>query len=336
MGALYTFDKPMQVTDYHTGVTNSVSTRAPFLALLRAGPEPRNWKDTWAVAELPTTINPVAGEGVDKTDGFGSSVPFQLEGICEIFRSMGYQVTEESELFKAAYETGSSTARAQAKDAQDLMLSIEKILLSAQPARDRGTGVERLTRGAFEWMSPTAQTFLPVPDDLRPTAAQYSTAALSAYNEAAFIAQGQAAALQVNDTVDLMGYVGLKLKQAMSLFNYKVDITATLGDTRQAAVQPDKVSMMVDFFEYDWGMVKTVWMPRLLCDYSSDTLADGEHSSESGLFLNMRLWEGGWKQRLTHNPVDSSGGGGKRGFHKAIMRLTCKNPMGQFALAPAT
>lgn len=335
MGALYTFDKPMQVTDYHTGVVNSVRRKAAFLGLLRDGPAPRAWKDTWAVDEFPSTFNGVTAEGAAKTDGYAASVPFELEGICEIFRSRGYHVTNESELFKAGYETGSATARSQAKDAENIALSMEKIALSAQPCRDRGDGVERLTRGAFAWLSPSAQAFLPVPASLRPTSAQYSTGALSAYEENAFIAQGQAAALQINDKVNLMGYVGLKLKQKMSLYNYKVDVSATLADTRQVLADAKKVALMVDFFEYDWGTVKTLWMPRLLCDYTDEGLADGAHSSEAGLFVDTSMWEMSYKERITHVPQDDSDGAGKRGFHKSIFRLTCKNPMGQFAVAPA-
>lgn len=336
MGALYSFAKPMQVKDYHTGVVNSVRRKAAFLGLIGDGPKPKNWKDTWAVDEFPNTFNGVIGEGVPKTDGYGSSVPFELEGICEIFRSQGYLVTEESELIRAAYESGSSTARSQAKDAENILLSMEKIALSAQPARDRGTGgVERLTRGAFAWLSPDAQDFLPVPDALRPTADQYYTAALSAYNEDALVKQLEAAALQINDKVDLVGYVGLKLKRKMSLFNYKVDVSATLGDTRQQQVDKNKVQQMVDFFEYDSGSIKTIWMPRLLCDYTNEALADGAHGNEAGLFLDIGMWEMAYMQRITHTPQDSTDGAGKRGFHKAIFRLTCKNPMGQFAVAPA-
>lgn len=325
----------MQPTDYHGKVIDSVNTDTPFLSLLPNGPVPKAWKDEWAVKKFPVAKNPAALEGQDKTSGWGNTVPYTLNGICEIMESEGWHLTEEAELLKAGYEASLSPAsEQQAADAINFAQSIERILLSAQEAQDHAADTKRLTRGVFSWLSPSAHAFQDVPAALRPTAAQYFTAALSTLDEAAFMTMLKAAYKQKLGKVNLMGYCGIDLKSKMSLFNYKVDITTTLGDTRRVNVEKDKIALMVDTFAYDAGTVRTMVMNNLVCDLTDASLPAGAHSHEAGAFLDLAMWRLSWLMRINHR-FNSDEGGGKRGYHKAIARLECLNPMGQLAIVPA-
>lgn len=334
MAALYTVDKPMQPVDYHSRVIDSVNVETPFLSLLPNGPTPKAWKDEWGVKKFPVPKNPAAFEGMDKTSGWGSTVPYTLNGICEIMESEGWHITEESELLKAGYEQSLSPAsEQQAADAINFSQSIERILLSAQEAQDHAQDTKRLTRAVFSWLSSSAHTFQDVPVALRPTSAQCFTAALSTLDEAGFMTMLKAAYKQKKGKVNLMGYTGIDLKSKMSLFNYKVDITTAIADTRRVAVEKDRIALMVDTFAYDAGTVRTVVMNNLLADYTDSSLPDTSHSHESGAFLDLAMWRISWLMRINHR-YNTNEGGGKRGYHKAIARLECLNPMGQLSITP--
>lgn len=324
----------MQPVDYHGKVIDSVNVETPFLSILPNGPVPKAWKDEWAVKKFPKAKNPAALEGQDKTSGWGNTVPHTLNGICEIMESEGWHLTEEAELLKAGYEQALSPAsEQQAADAVNFAQSIERILLSAQEAQDHAADTKRLTRGVFSWLSPSAHAFQDVPAALRPSAAQFFTAALSTLDEAAFMTMLKAAYKQKKGKVNLMGYCGIDLKTKMSMFNYIVDITATLGDTRQVQVEKDKIALMVDTFAYDAGTVRAIAMNNLACDLTSDSLPEGGHSHEAGAFLDLTMWRLSWLMRINHR-YNTNEGGGKRGYHKAIARLECLNPMGQMAVLP--
>lgn len=333
MAELYTFDKPMQVTDYHSAIMASVNTKAAFLAMLRDGPEPKNWEDSWAVKKFPTTKNPKSVEGRDKTSGWTSSVPHELKGMCQTMDSDGYMVTRHAKKRTAGYESADPVSDQQAIDAENFTLSIEKVLLSTQEAAYSAATKERLTRGAASWLSASAHSYQDIPAELRPTADQHVTTAFNSFNEDALVAMLQACALQKKSKVSLMGYVGLKLKQKMSGFNYKLDITSTLGAARTVDSDPEKVQMMVDVFEYDAGILRTMWMPNLMCDMASDTLADTFATNYGGIFIDPSMWQVGWWERITHKQ-NADEGAGPRGYHYATARLECLNPMGQCLYVP--
>src|SRR5574343_545084 len=285
--SLYVIDKPMQNPDFHGGLIDSVSTEAMFLGLLPNGPKPKNFADEWAVKAFPVTRNPVAGEGNDKTTGWSKAIPLTLKGMTQLNESVGYLVTEESEMIDAGYETGNTLAEQRVQDASNFALQHEKVFLSNQEARDKDGDNERLTRGAFRWLQTTAHDFQDIPAALRPTSAQWYAGTLALYDEDAFKAQLRAAAEQQKKAVSLFGYVGLALKDKMSKFAYRVTKTDTVSDARLIQLKPNELSLTVDLFEYDGGKVRTVWMPRLLCDTSDANMAETAYTPNSGLFLDL-------------------------------------------------
>lgn len=329
--SLYVVDKPMQKPDFHGSLISAVAIDAMFLGLVPEGPKPKNFADEWGVKAFPVTRNPVAAEGADKTSGWGKKIPLTLKGMTELMESTGYLVTEEAEMIDAGYEQGNTLAEQRVADAEDFALQHEKVFLSNQEARDKDGNQERLTRGVFSWLSSTQHTFQPIPAALLPTAAQFYTGTLAAYDEAVFKAQLRAAAIQQQKAVTLFGYVGIDLKNKMSSFQTLVQKVDGYDGTRQLTLKPNEINLTVDTFTFDGGTVRTVWMPRLACDPATADMAETEYTTRSGVFVDLTKWRLSWLRRIMHKQGVNLGGG-ERGYHKSACRLECTNPAGQFAV----
>ena len=337
--SLYTVTRPMQVNDYHDGLIRGQTAKAKLMAMLKDGKPMTNWAGTWGVEPFKKRSDPTAAEGADKTGGWTHKVPIPITGQGQVFQSVGWLVTEEAEAMPAGYDkrTNVEGARQQVSDGKDFLLSIESIVLSDQDAVEIDTGVNRRTRGMFKWLDPSQGAFQAVPASLRPSATQFYTGAYASYDETAFMAQIQAAAIAQGQEVALMGLCGLALKTKLSNFNIKVPVSATIQDTRQVVAKDHhRFDLTVDIFEYEGGTVRTTWMPGLLPDRSDPTeFEDSTGTGNSGLFLDMDMWRMQWLIRIAHR-FGTDNGGGKRGFHKASGRLQCLNPGGQFAVKPAS
>jgi len=129
--------------------------------------------------------------------------------------------------------------------------------------------------------------------------------------------------------VDLTAFVGIKLKSQMSSWAQKMETAS--GDLQSMQqynldAKEKKILRIVDFFEFDAGMVKTFahW-------YMLHTEADGlasKYTPRSGLFIDLDMWELNFLQQPTSWTVEDKGGG-PRGYHDAVYILKCLNPLGQ-------
>lgn len=332
MGALYEGDLVLKKPDYQAAVLNVVNLKAPFMLLLPEGPTVKQMIGQWPVVGYGTHEDPTAAEGVDKTSGFGSYVPDLLTGVAQIFASAGWKVTDLASLIDSWQSARAGLGFQQAKDAENLVLSMEKLLLASRECQVASGAAKYQTRAVWNWLLNTAQAVYPVPEALRPTSAQRFTGTLAAYTESAFKAQVKAAFEQVDQDVDLVGFVGIALKTQMSSFGDKIPVTASTEAVRRqlaSKITDERVKSKVDFFEYDGGSVKTIAMPRLLCDLAAGG-AKTDYTTRSGVFLDMDKWNMQWLQRMKPLPLTDEGGG-PRGYHKAIGRLCCKTPQGQFS-----
>lgn len=339
MGFLYQVDKPMRVNDYHEAVVDSADTEAAFLGVLRNGPTPKELKDTWPVARAPKIKNPESYDGKDKTDGWGNTVPLTLEGVCEIFESEGWAVARVTSKLRAAWEKMQQSAAFQrAEDAKAFALSIQRLLLSSQECRVAAGATAGRTRCLFSWLSPNAHNVegvTEVPAELRPAAAQYYSGKFDDFNEAAFKAMLKAAYTKRRAPVTLTGYVGIDLKEKMSLWNEIVPVTADAqAAVKSVAKEARTLELIVDVFKYDAGTVRTLVQNDLLCDVTQDDLPHTYQTPKAGAFLDLDMWELAWLERITHFDGQDAGGG-PRGHHFATGRMNCKNPAWQCAVVPS-
>lgn len=335
MGTLYTTSLEMLEPDYHSGAVRSVEDSCPLLALMPEGKTVKNWDDQWPVKPFPTGDNPAVAEGVDKTAGFSSQVPFYLKGKCEIFRSRGWGVTKQSAdgLARSIGELAGTKATQIALDARNLLISLEKVLGSDQEAAEVVVDgkIVRYTRGMARWLSPNAHEDQDVHASLRPTSDQVYDGAIEAFTEDKLRDMLIAAAIQRNGPVSLMGFFGLKLKQKTSFFPLKVDKVDAIEDKRQVNIENSReFSVMVDLFTFDGCTLKTVWMPRMYCDYTAAEMPSTKYTHTSGILADMSMWEISYFNRLFNRDCSNlDTGAGPRGYHELEARVRCLNPMGQ-------
>lgn len=331
MAALYTIQRPMRKQDAFDAVTRSMMDQIHLVPSLARGQRPVDWEGKWEIEPFPTAYDPAVGEGTDKSTGYKTDVGFMLSGALEITRSRGYHVTRESNLMPTVTEKtqGASLARAKAQDTRNLMLSIERLLLSDQEAVEKTalTTVTK-TRGLMSWLDPAAHAVYDVPAALRPKSEFKGD--VTTFTEDDLKDLLMDAHRHINGQVSLVGYVGLGLKTLMSNFIAEVPVTQNVRDTlvRTVAAGSSEIKLMVDTFQYDAGMVRVAVSPNVLTDKAADFVPTAA-SHLSGAFINPAMWKLQFLEEMTHiEQIDN--GGGPRGFFQSILRLQCLNPMGQF------
>lgn len=343
MGALFTVDKNLRVKDYYNGVIKAYANKCPLQALLKRGAKPTDWAQEVEVEGNVTPAQLAAAEGGDVTSGFDSYGTMVLAHELQKWRTPGWQVTPESELMPSHNELRGekSVARQMRKDAEKLVVSIENAISSEQEAVLRGTSSSTVpkTRGLMSWLATldttttTGSALHPVQtihDALIPSAGIVGdTTSASVFSEDLFKEQLMKAALECGDSdLTLVGLCGLKLKSLMSEWIGKATTVSGITNLVQSTRDIDKKSIgfIVDEFVYDGVRVKTMVDNHLLADTTTNVC--GLASQLSGAFIRPELWSIDCLQPVVNKDcVDN--GGGKRGFHWAVLRLACHNPLGQ-------
>ena len=341
--ALYTVNKVLRDPDYYDAVVKSVSHKTPLQNILRRGPTPIDWMQEVEVEPDTPSYEMSAQEGgaFDRT-GFGKRLNLVLQHQLEKFRSKkGWAVTHESELLPSHTERKGekAVAREMRKDAQEVVLSIERAISSEQEAVARGTSDDTVakTRGLMSWLKPaTAHVVQPIPSALRPSAGlSVDVTSMAAFNETVFQAEAIKAALECgDDALVLTGLVGLQLKKLMSQWLGKA--TAVQGVENLFATNRDanskRLQYICDEFAYDGITIRTIVDNHL---YAVADGVTGAYSVTEGLysgaFIRPDCWSIDTLLSLTNRNL-ADDGSGKCGFHEAILRLACRNPLGQFAV----
>ncbi|MDD8011872.1 MAG: DUF5309 family protein [Acidobacteriota bacterium] len=327
MPGLYETDVPMKLQELGDTIYIAESEKTPFSRLVKRGPKPKEMLSEW-----PCQLHAdVAFTGtLDGTDisAFTHTTREKVSGYAMLLRTAGWQVTRLAQLIKAA-GVKSEKAKQAADDALGLARMTEKQLLSTLDTRAESGGNTYRSRGVLSWLSDSEQGVLPVPANFRPNAACHFTAALSGFTAAAMETMLETMAAAKKGPVDLAAYVGIKLKVAMSGWaqRHVEDINTAQALTRyNLDASEKKIQRVVDFFEFDAGLVHT--FAHWYLAHTEGSGASTDYSSRSGVFLDMDMWELCFLQAPTAWTVEDQGGG-PRGYHDAVYILKCLNPLGQ-------
>lgn len=332
MAGLYENDLVMKMPGYFKGVFNAVNQKADFLGVIRHVPAVKNKLAEWGVRIPNRRGDPTGQEGSDKTTGFGKRTPRKLSCYGQRVESEGWMITDLAENTDTADVKGvAQAADQQAQDGVEGLLAVQDMCLSMQETAtsvDADDTMDR-TRGVYRWLDSSAQAVLPVHADVRPTSAMRYTSTLAAFTEAAFKTMLQAASEQIDNDVDLVGYVGSALADQMALWSILVPTTTNIANASQviSKVSDMSIERKVTFFRFMGMQAKNIVQRRMLCDLSSAN-AKTAYSTRSGAWINPEQWELDWIEPWHHVPLLDQGGG-PRGFHKGWIRLRCKCPMGQ-------
>ena len=341
MAAIYTVDQALQVNDYYAAVIRAVKYENTIQAILKRGPKPEQWKQEIEVEGATPAFDLAAPEGGDfDENGLTARTNAVLEVQLEKFRSTrGYMVTDETKLLPGYTEAKGekALARAQRKDAEEVVRSIELALGSTQEAVARGTGTNVVpkTRGMMKWLDTASHTVQPIPNAVMPTIHLKSKITdPTVFTEADFKDALTAAAVSIGDGhLSLTGLCGIKLKRAMSEWLGKATTTTGM-DTILSRSEPKskKIELICDEFAYDAVTVRTLVCNSLNVTFSGSgqvVLSDTNYCA--GAFIRPEFWTIDTLLALTNRTLENKGGG-ERGYHEAILRLACRNPLGQFSI----
>ena len=328
MAGIYEADQVLKVAEVGDTIFIAQSDKVPFSRLLKRGPKPDNMLSSWPVQIYPNRKFKGTLDGSDIAT-FNHTNREMIEAYGMWMRTEGWMVSRLANLTKTWGVKGKEEAKQAMDDGLILAQMIEKQLLSNDEMAVEAGAVPYCSRGAYKWLSPTAQTVKPVPVNYRPTTACTYTGTLALFTPEAMEAMVEAAAIQKKDAVDWTGYLGIKLKSHMSGWaqRHVEDVNTAQALTRYNLDAEDrKLLRVVDFFEFDGGTVKV--FPSWYLLHTATTGEPTANSVLSGLFLDMSMWElcfldppASWKE-----PAKS---GGPRGYHDAVYLLKNKNPTGQ-------
>lgn len=329
MAGIYEVDQVLKVAEVGDSIFIAQSDKVPFSRLLKRGKKPVNMLSSWPVQVYPDRAFAGTDDGSDIAT-FEHTNRESIEAYGIWMRTAGWMVSRLANLTSTWGVKGKEEAKQAKDDALLLAQMIEKQLLSSSDMQlGAGAGTPYRSRGAFSWLNPSAQGVKPVPASYRPAAACAYSSTVAAFLPSAMEAMLEAAATQKKESVDLTGYVGIKLKTQMSTWaqRHVEDVnTAQALQKYNLDAEDKKLLRVVDFFEFDAGTVKVFPSWYLLC--TEGTGAVTANSPRSGLFLDMDMWELCFLDQPTAwlEPPKS---GGPRGYHDAVYLLKCLNPTGQ-------
>lgn len=302
----------------------------PFLSLVPTGDKPNGMMYTWPAQKYPRRGFGGVMDGYD-VDQYDSTMRDPIEGICQWLME-SWKNSKLSQLSKTA-----GVSNEQARQAADALLIFKKkmhrLFLSTQDlAVETGASQPYQTRGALAWLVAALQSFKPVDSKYMPSSGCVFTGNLSDLTPRAFEAMLETASVDRLGAVDLTGYCGIKVKSRMSEWPQKA-----IGlDTGEAALSRYNMEMKdkrlincVDRFEFDAGKVETIPVWDLACD--PVTGEDTAYTARSAMFVEPSMWEKRFLQPI-ESVVEPPKSGGPRGYHDAVVSLSCKNGAGQLAV----
>lgn len=218
----------------------------------------------------------------------------------------------------------------QVDDALDVVKqSLEARVLCAHDCLDEDDGDEGMeTRGAFSWLSTSAQSTLPVPADFRPDQSYSGT--LAAFDEQELIDMSDGAFKQRRGKKDMLGIVGIDLKSKMDKW---LSMRADEGSRHNVLSVNQNYNkefiQCVDRLVLSSATIDLITSNFLL--YANTAEAEetaGTHMS--GLFICKDMWNLDFSRDIRVMQLENKGGG-PRAFVDAVWCLECLNPLGQFA-----
>lgn len=352
MAAIYTTDAVLQVNDYYSKVIRAKKYNNPIQTIIKRGDKPEQWKQEIEVEGATGAYSLGAPEGADFDEStLAKRTNTYLEVQLQKFRTKrGYKVTDEAELLPGYTEKKGEKALARQirRDAEELVRSIEVTLGSAQEAVARGTSDDTVakTRGMMCWLAKLTTVtdegaaalhgVQPIPKDFCPQCGiTGDITSGSVFKESIFKAELLKAALEQGDGhLQLTGLVGLNLKALMSNWLGKSETVSGMDTVlRRNETKGRKIELICDEFSYDSVSVRTIVCNHLGCTIGAagTAVTMGTAQQYNGAFIRPEFWSIDTLLPMRIRKLENRGGG-ERGYHEAILRLACRNPLSQFAV----
>jgi hypothetical protein len=338
MAGIFDADKAgmLPIADVGDAIFFIESSVNPFMRLIKTGRTPTQMIHSWPGQVREDRAFEGVLDGVDKVDGYGHSLTTPLQNCLMKLVSPGWLVSDFAQITVRA-GVKDEVKKQMGDDAFDFARMVERQVMSASAARIQDKGKPYQSGGLLWWANSAAtvsdaeNTYLTVPEQFRPLAAQRHTGALSALTATAFEAMLRVTAERQNAPVDLTFFAGSALKRLMSLWMQR-DTSATPGTATaiySLNAKEKRLAQAVEFFEFDSGSVRTIQTFNLACDPA--TGAKTNYSTRSGVGVDMSLVEMCYGRKIKAW-VDNLKSGGPRGHHDAIYTLRNNMPANQISV----
>lgn len=288
----------------------------------------------WEAESFQSVISTATPDNAPTTS-FNRRVPAKIQAYPHYFRD-AYKVSKLANANAVGGGINRGELGKQRRDSLERIRLMEEqqFLSDDDTAADNGT-TGYTTRGVFKWLSDTAQSNLPVPDALRPTAGCNYTGAFASLTEDLLVGLFNAAYQQVKARVDYDLFAGVDLKNLIDKFTIVHPDASSTSQARVSYVEKGttKYNRNVEVLDISTAMVR-VHLVHLV-KYTTSTGEASARSTKCGVFLNLAMWKKQDLIALNHEELPRDGSG-YSGQYEMVRLLKCGNPQGQGKIDPAS
>lgn len=306
----------------------------PFVNTIMSGPKIKQMLVEFHAKDYPAVTATAIADGTAATD-YTRTTRTLLQAYAHYFRQ-GYGVTPLANRTDNAAGIGRRELAEQRADALVLLERQKEIQFTStsDTAADNGsTGYT--SRGAFSWLSSSAQGTLPVNASFRPAAANHYTDAFANYNEDDLVTQLNSMFGEAKSRLNLDFFAGISLKSRVDTATIVQPTASSTNQPRAQYVQQglEKFVQNVNLIDTSAAMVRihlVTWI-----NYDPATGAANARASQCGLLINKDMWQIRSLSGVTHLPL-ADDGSGPRGIYEDWSGLFCLNPLGQGYVLPGS
>jgi hypothetical protein len=311
-------------------IANIQVTTHPFTSMLQKRTRPKNQPHSWQAEMYPDVSHEGVPDGKD-VDTFDSQARLLLQVYSQKFWR-NPAVSDFSDEAEVAGAGGGEFARQKAVAMVLLKRKMEQRFLSASDTALTGKTYE--TRGMFSWISSTAQTTFPVPNEILTPAAQIYTGTLANFKErgaTSFASMCASSFIQRKGQANMDAFLGIKLKQAFTEFTSYQETVSNFTAVRQFTRPGDSKTLTstIDTLVTDTGTYRLHTSAFLR--KAAATGADVAGTHLSGLVIDMDMVALAYTRLPRIFPQENKGGG-PRAICDAIALCMCDNPQGMMKM----
>lgn len=321
-----------KVEDVSDVIWNVTAEDTPFTSMVRKGANMNQEVASFQMEKHPAASFDGVMDGAD-VDTFEGVVRETATAVSQEFRR-AWKVSQRAEVNKV-HGLGSAGEKAHQKVLAMITLKkmMERQFCSAgNSQRQSGVATPFRTRGAFSWLSATAQgsDADDVPANFRPASTAVANGTtVAAVTETAFntLLNNMFQATEGGKKV-LQGLVGTLLKAQFDSFGALADAGASFATFPVRTFNNDSkdktVIRVVDHLIFSTGEVWLHLTPFLYCTQATGAAAAS--TTRSGLFLALDTWEIRFQVKPEMHELENQGGG-PRGYCNSMAALVCYNPL---------
>ncbi len=311
-------------------IANIEAQATPYTSLIQKRERPKQIRHQWQVKAYPVTGHRGVLDGKDAT-GFQSN---PRAGLTVVAQKTWYLPGVSD--FAEETEVAGVPAGEMSEQVADALVSVKRQiekrcmssndnLLEAAPANGNET------RGAFSYVSNTAQALYPIDSSFRTPAAQVYTGTLDAFDESVLLGMCRSSYKQRKGPFKMDAFLGIDLKAKFTMFSDRMPTPGNNTVTRRFNQDAgDKTFVnVIDKLVLDTGEVDLHPHSFLVTD--ADSGEDTANTHSSGLIVDLDMCGLAYMRLPRVLPLENKGGG-PRAIVDSIFLHMMDNVLGAIAI----